>query len=499
MKNLKLGISALALTVASTVFAQTTNNPWMIGVGAHAENHIAARSEFGNTFSAKNLTKNMFNINNFSITPPLSKLTVARNISKGFVLDWQTSVGNVDNKRFDMGKEFFLMTGLGLQVKAAGLLWNEESWFDPYLRVGANYLRHDYTGLSFPRMSFDGNGNPVEEVSNGENGNENGKANHFTVSTGAGANFWLTKNFGLGIQGDYVSTPGDKSTVANFWQASASLNFRFGNRDRDKDGILDKDDLCPDTPGLPEFQGCPDTDGDGVPDKDDQCPDVAGPVENGGCPWPDTDGDGVIDKDDACPTVAGPAENNGCPWPDTDGDGILDKDDACPTVPGLPEYNGCPKPKTKTAEEIEREFKNVYFDFNKATIRPESNSALDKAANLIKTDGGNYLLEGQTDAKGSEAYNLKLSRERAAAVVAALDARGVDPNALKSIGVGESKATVAETASDEARQVDRKVVVRAIEDMNEWNSIKKRDYEDAPVKKATKKAPAKKKVVKKKK
>jgi hypothetical protein len=59
-------------------------------------------------------------------------------------------------------------------------------------------------------------------IVNGD-GNENGKANHFAVATGAGANFWLTKNFGLGIQGDYVSTPGDKSTVANFWQASASI------------------------------------------------------------------------------------------------------------------------------------------------------------------------------------------------------------------------------------------------------------------------------------
>jgi outer membrane protein OmpA-like peptidoglycan-associated protein len=490
MKNLKLGISALALTVASTVFAQTTNNPWMIGVGAHAENHTAVRGKFSNTFSANNLTKTMFNTNNFSITPPLSKLTVARNVAKGFVVDWQTSVGNVENKRFNMGKEFFLMTGLGLQVKAAGLLWNEESWFDPYLRVGANYLRHDYTALTFPRTDVNG-----EWVTNGEDGNENGKANFFTVSTGAGVNFWLTKNFGLGVQGDYVSTPGDKSTVANFWQASASLNFRFGNRDRDKDGILDKDDLCPDTPGLPEFQGCPDTDGDGVPDKDDQCPEVAGPVENNGCPWPDTDGDGVIDKDDACPTVAGPAENNGCPWPDTDGDGILDKDDACPTVPGLPEYNGCPKPKEVTATEVEGKLRSVFFDFNKATIKPESSASLDEAAKIITKDGGNYLLEGRTDAKGAEAYNLKLSRERAAAVVAALDARGVDANALKSVGVGESKATVSEKATDAERQVDRKVVVKAITNADEWNAIAKKDYADAPVKKAV----AKKKVVAKKK
>ncbi|SDH98584.1 Thrombospondin type 3 repeat-containing protein [Chryseobacterium taeanense] len=494
MKNLKLGISALALTVASTVFAQTTNNPWMIGVGAHAENHMAQRGNFSNTFSANNLTKTMFNMNNFSITPPLSKLTVARNVGKGLVIDWQTTVGNVENKRFNMGKEFMLMTGLGFQAKAAGLLWDEESWFDPYLRVGANYLRHDYTSLTFPRTDANG-----EVIGNGDGGNENGKANFFTVATGAGINFWVTKNFGLGIQGDYVSTPGDKSNVANFWQASASLNFRFGNRDRDKDGILDKDDLCPDTPGLPEFQGCPDTDGDGVPDKDDQCPDVAGPVENNGCPWPDTDGDGVIDKDDACPTVAGPAENNGCPWPDTDGDGILDKDDACPTVPGLPEYNGCPKPKVQTAIDVETKLGSVFFDFNKATIKAESKPALDEAAEIIKKDGGNYLLEGRTDAKGSEAYNLKLSRERAAAVVAALDARGVDANALKSVGVGKAKATVPATASDAERQVDRKVVVKAIEDMNEWNSMKKKDYEDAPVKKAPAKKTTKKKVVKKRK
>ncbi|KIC65108.1 OmpA family protein [Chryseobacterium taiwanense] len=492
MKNLKLGISALALTVASTVFAQTTNNPWLIGVGAHAENHLAQRNNFSNTFAARNLTKTMFNMNNFSITPPLSKLTVARNVGKGLVIDWQTSVGNVENKRLNMGKEFMLMTGLGFQAHAAGLLWkNEDSWFDPYLRVGANYLRHDYTSLSFPRTDANG-----ETVVNGENGNEQGKANHFTVSTGAGVNFWVTKNFGLGVQGDYVSTPGDKANYANFWQASASLNFRFGNRDRDKDGILDKDDLCPDTPGLPEFQGCPDTDGDGIPDKDDQCPEVAGPVENNGCPWPDTDGDGIIDKDDACPTVAGPAENNGCPWPDTDGDGILDKDDACPTVPGLPEYNGCPKPADPTYVTVTKELKDILFDFNKATIRPESSGKLDKAAQIIKeAPAENFVIVGMTDAKGSAAYNLNLSRQRAASVVSALEARGVNPTVLKSIGIGSQEATVPATATDAERQADRKVIVRAISGA-EWETYKKNDI---TVAKPTKKAPAKKAPAKKKK
>ena len=474
MKNLKLGISALALTIASTVFAQTTSNPWLIGVGAHGVNHAAAGGNIGNVFSTAfggGDGGELYNINNFSIVPPLSKLTVARNLNKYAVLDWQTSVGNIGNDRIGMGKEFFLMTGLGLQFKFNGL-WNEDSWFDPYLRVGANYLRHDYTGVAFPLT--DTNGTVYPGFSSFE-ANTQRRKDHFAVATGLGSNFWLTKNFGLGIQGDYVSTPIDDSDVANFWQASASLLFRFGNMDRDKDGILDKDDRCPDTPGLAEFQGCPDTDGDGVPDIDDQCPDVAGPVENNGCPWPDTDGDGVVDKDDACPDVAGPAENNGCPWPDTDGDGILDKDDACPTVFGLAQYNGCPKPKSVTATEVEGELKNIYFDFDRATIKAESGARLDAAANLIKTDGGNYLLEGQTDKKGAEAYNLDLSRRRAASVVSALDSRGVDVSSLKSIGVGEAKAVVPENASNDERQQDRKVVVRAIEDATEWATYQKSD------------------------
>ena len=492
MKNLKLGISALALTVASTVFAQTTSNPWLIGVGAHGVNHAAAGGQIGNVFSTafgSGDNGQLYNLNNFTITPPLSKLTVARNINKYMVLDWQTSVGNVDNKRIGMGKEFFLMTGLGLQFKFNGL-WNEESWFDPYLRVGANYMRHDYSGVAFPLT--DTNGDYYSGFSFEPSTQR--RRDHFTVSTGLGSNFWLTKNFGLGIQGDYVSTPIDKSDVANFWQASASLLFRFGNNDRDKDGILDKDDRCPDTPGLAEFKGCPDTDGDGVPDIDDQCPDVAGPVENQGCPWPDTDGDGVVDKDDACPTVAGPAENQGCPWPDTDGDGILDKDDACPTVFGLKEYNGCPKPQTVIADEATGALKGIFFDFNKATIRTESSSKLDMASEIIKnSNGGTFLLTGETDKKGSDVYNLKLSRERAAAVVNALEARGVSSNQLKSKGVGEANAVVSETSTDAERMTDRKVVVTAV-DKAAFDAM---DKSDVPVviKKAAK--PAKKSMKKK--
>ncbi len=218
----------------------------------------------------------------------------------------------------------------------------------------------------------------------------------------------------------------------------------------------------------------------------------------------DTDGDGILDKYDKCPTVAGPAENEGCPWPDTDGDGVLDKDDKCPTIPGLKENDGCPKTNHSVAEEVTLSLKDILFNFGNATLRPESNEKLDAAAKIIQSsNGGTFLVIGHTDKKGNPAYNLKLSRERAAAVVKALEERGVSENQLKSKGLGSQEATVPITASDAERQKDRRVEVKFVEGA-EWEALKKSDVPvaakkvvkkgKAPVRKASaRKAPAKKK------
>ena len=127
--------------------------------------------------------------------------------------------------------------------------------------------------------------------------------------------------------------------------------------DRDGDGIVDNEDVCPDVPGVVESSGCPlviDTDGDGIPDDVDRCPNDAEDMDvfddEDGCPDPDNDGDDVLDIDDACAYEAGVAsadpKKHGCPVYDRDGDGIFDDDDACPDEPGVadadPKKNGCP-------------------------------------------------------------------------------------------------------------------------------------------------------------
>ncbi|RQO38363.1 OmpA family protein [Chryseobacterium sp. KBW03] len=214
------------------------------------------------------------------------------------------------------------------------------------------------------------------------------------------------------------------------------------------------------------------------------------------CKKGDADNDGVCDDwDRQLDTPAGARVDGAGVALDVDLDGVIDLYDKCVTVPGPVENNGCPiikKDNKETAVEVEKTLKDIYFNFNKATIRPESNEKLDLAASIIKENGGNYLLTGHTDIKGNAAYNLRLSKERAAAVVGALESRGINENILKSRGVGSAEATVPASASDAERLADRKVTVKFIES-SEWDSIKKKDYEDAPVKKSVKKIQAKKK------
>jgi len=154
---------------------------------------------------------------------------------------------------------------------------------------------------------------------------------------GLGLNFRLNKRVHLTAQTQYRLAGSSRSG----WQHAIGLTQYLGKdktEDKDKDGVPDLTDRCPDVPGLVAMMGCPDRDNDGVTDASDKCPDVAGLMTMMGCP--DRDSDGITDAEDTCPDVAGLAAFKGCP--DTDSDGITDAEDKCPTVAGLAAFMGCP-------------------------------------------------------------------------------------------------------------------------------------------------------------
>ena len=83
---------------------------------------------------------------------------------------------------------------------------------------------------------------------------------------------------------------------------------------------------------------------------------------------------------------------------------------------------------------------NIFYDFDKATLRPESKKALDEMAQILK-DNPHVAIEmaSHTDRKGSDKYNEGLSQRRAQSVVDYLVAAGVERERLQPHGYGESR------------------------------------------------------------
>ncbi|MCX7697828.1 MAG: OmpA family protein [Bacteroidales bacterium] len=106
--------------------------------------------------------------------------------------------------------------------------------------------------------------------------------------------------------------------------------------------------------------------------------------------------------------------------------------------------------------------RNIYFDYDKATLRPESKNELDRLVSLLKTMPSIKIeVSGHTDNRGSEEYNLKLSYERAKAVVDYLIAAGVESQRLSYKGYGFYQP-IATNETEEGRQLNRRVEFKVV-------------------------------------
>ena len=83
---------------------------------------------------------------------------------------------------------------------------------------------------------------------------------------------------------------------------------------------------------------------------------------------------------------------------------------------------------------------NIFYDFDKATLRPESTEALDKLVTLLNENPNVTIeLSAHTDYRGSEAYNQRLSQRRAESVVNYLIEHGIAHDRLSPVGYGKLK------------------------------------------------------------
>ncbi|MCA9520315.1 MAG: OmpA family protein [Myxococcales bacterium] len=220
------------------------------------------------------------------------------------------------------------------------------------------------------------------------------------------------------------------------------VGVRYTNEvgDRDGDGVADRRDRCPDTPGPIANRGCPwgDKDKDGVLDNEDRCPDQPGPRANHGCPWGDKDKDGVLDNEDKCPDQPGPRANHGCPWGDRDGDGVPDNLDKCPNVKGPPSNHGCPVAKLAGLT------RRIFFKTGSHELLKASLPVIAEIAKLLKEHPEiRVRIEGHTSKVSSAKVNMALSKARAKTVYDRLvQVHGISASRLIHEGYGFERPLV---------------------------------------------------------
>lgn len=315
---------------------------------------------------------------------------------------------------------------------------------------------------------------------------------------GVGIDYYITKNFSVGVQGTYhhlgtdildgYAQLRDSVTLTNpdaYAEFGLKLSyFLFDDDDIDNDGITNEREqelgtnpysADSDNDGISDYEEVEvyrtnplrtDSDGDGLNDAEETTKYGTNPFSA------DSDNDGLSDVEEIITYHTNPSErdsdNDGLSDKeeirrgsnplkgDTDGDGVGDAQDKCPDVPGFRTADGCPEApptvevRVRDTVEIIREVRTiekgqsytpygVNFKRAKAEIAVESEIILDDVVQWL-ADNPTIRVEirGHTDAEGSEESNMVLSQQRADAVKEYLILQGIDPNRLSTKGYGES-------------------------------------------------------------
>ena len=434
MKN-HLTALGLILCFSYSIYSQTEENPWLFGVGF---NSINAESSESTNYKLPSLSLSRYIFENFSVGINYSENDIR--------------ISNQDLYYYSIdGIIKYTIPG---ESKILGVD------ADPYLFAGYGLSNYGEGDVSFGSLNTS-----------------------YGPSFGAGINFQLSKNIALNTGLSYKSLD-EKNAYSNL-QHVVGIKFNFGKGDSDGDGVPDKNDYCPDLPGLIEFNGCPDSDGDGIKDEDDQCPNLPGSISMGGCPdsdgdgvsdpndpcpnssglngqpCPDTDGDGVTDDLDNCPNEFGSESNGGCKLPDLDNDGIPNINDNCPNEAGDKDFGGCPKLPISLSIFLNNN-SEIFFGFDSFIINEDQKIKLLNLSELLKEyQHIKIYIDGYTSFEGELDYNMILSKSRSKSVKESLISKGINYDRLETRAYGETSPKYPNSPTSE-RKKNRRVKISII-------------------------------------
>ncbi|MDH5609179.1 MAG: OmpA family protein [Cyclobacteriaceae bacterium] len=106
---------------------------------------------------------------------------------------------------------------------------------------------------------------------------------------------------------------------------------------------------------------------------------------------------------------------------------------------------------------------NIYYDLDKADIRPDAALVLDSLVMIMNDNPEIYIeLGSHTDARALDNYNLDLSWRRARSAVSYIISKGVNPNRITARGYGETQLINLDAQTEEEHQVNRRTEFKVL-------------------------------------
>ena len=169
----------------------------------------------------------------------------------------------------------------------------------------------------------------------------------------------------------------------------------------------------------------------------------------------DKDKDGIKDSVDLCPNKFGSSNANGCP--DNDNDGIPNDYDLCPNLYGAIDLQGCPEITQFEKNIIYKALRDLKFDMNKSEIKYSSYPTLTDITLLLLKNPKMFLhITGHSSSEGSSEYNMGLSAIRAKAVQNFFKERGIKKSRLILDYLGEG-SPLNSNSSEYEKSLNRRV------------------------------------------
>ena len=154
---------------------------------------------------------------------------------------------------------------------------------------------------------------------------------------------------------------------------------------------------------------------------------------------------------------------------DADRDGVPDANDLCSDTPRsyAVDKDGCPI----AIEEVARVELLVNFDFDRSEVKEQYLPEIESVARFMEQYPDRVVeLEGHTDSRGTDAYNLGLSQRRAEAAMAELVGRfGISPSRVSAKGFGESQP-IGSNDSAQGRAENRRVITVVIKTLQRYQT-----------------------------